>query len=215
MENNEVYRDVNYVEIGEKHNSYMVEGFRLNEETGEKGKPVAMALDFGLDKDIQSEHYDVLSNLPIDEYYELILSNMKNENAKEDFHLIMSTINNVDSYSQLVDEFNSIEKRVNERYEGLDYGVIMSSLELGKKSALIWFDKESGGLNLGERYLNEEGTVSSTSRKKSVERDVLGSALGMVGWAITGGAVLGPFGALGGMVAATVYGAATGSLFNV
>lgn len=54
--------------------------------------------------------------------------------------------------------------------------------------------------------------INRTRTRTRTESDVLGGAFGMVGWAVFGGAALGPLGALGGMVAATVYGAVTGSI---
>lgn len=210
------YKNIDYVEIGVQHNLYMEKGFYEADKIGKVGKDVQMKLDFGLNKEIQSQHYDVLDELSISEKYELVLNNMKDENAKKDLLLIRDIIYTSENYSDLVEKFNVIEKNIKSNYSGLDYGVLMSSIEIGKHSALLWFNNELGGLNKGESYLkmSKYGT-SRLARSKSVDSDVLGGALGMVGWAITGGAVFGPFGALGGMLAATVYGAVTGSLFSV
>lgn len=209
------YKNIDYVEIGVRHNIYMENAFYEAEKMGKTGKDIQMKLDFGMDKEVQSKHYDVLHSLSLDEKYKLVLSNMKDENAKKDLLSIRDIIYNSRNYSDLVEKFNAIEKKVKGNYSGLDYGVLMSSIEVGKHSALLWFDKESGGLNKGEAYLKmSKYRSSSSSSRSAVDSDVLGGALGMVGWAITGGAVLGPFGALGGMAAATVYGAVTGSIFT-
>jgi hypothetical protein len=107
-----------------------------------------------------------------------------------------------------------------EKYEGLDYAVLMNYIEMSKASAHLWFSESIGGSGKGEGYMQLYNTGMSNQRssqqtdRTTTEDDVLGGALGMVGWALTGGAALGPFGALGGLVAGTVYGAVTGSLFS-
>ncbi|WP_372473377.1 hypothetical protein AB4865_11150 [Capnocytophaga sp. ARDL2] len=57
-----------------------------------------------------------------------------------------------------------------------------------------------------------KGGPKINKTRTRTESDVLGGAFGMVGWAVFGGVALGPLGALAGMVAATVYGAVTGSI---
>lgn len=81
----------------------------------------------------------------------------------------------------------------------------MKRIELGEIKDFNWI-KEGAKMALNSNLI--------CLTKKEFEKDVLGASTSMIGWALTGGSSFGPWGALGGFIAGTVFGAVSGSLIS-
>lgn len=206
---------IDYEEIGRRHNTFMIQAFEIHHNTGKKGKALQSELDFDIEDNVQSSLYDSIHSGSIDSKNNLILSNISSD-ARKVYLRLRDVLYSAENYNELTNQFDSIKATLS-RFQGLDYGILMNYVEVGKASAYLWFPVSEGGSGLGDEYLENSdlGRLKAAKPPRTaVENDVLGGAHGMVGWALTGGATFGPWGALGGFIAGTVIGAVQGSLFS-
>ncbi|MCC5923894.1 MAG: hypothetical protein JJT77_08915 [Crocinitomicaceae bacterium] len=210
------WEDVDYETIGVQHNEFMIKAYDIHKSTGRLGQAILGELNFDLDLPLQKAIYQDFHSKSIEEHTEYVLNNL-GKDAKIVYSALRETLYSSDDYISLVRDFDSIKHTLT-RFKGLDYGVLLSFIEVGKASAYLWFPTSEAGSGLGDEYLlNTEisqNRASNDPPRTTVEKDVLGASTSMVGWALTGGASFGPWGALGGFIAGTVFGAVSGSLIG-
>lgn len=199
-----------FEKIGVDHNTLMqkfVEDYCQNPISK---KTTFLSLNYNnADKDSLGIIFEKIQSLSNEEKHNIILENLETEYAKKTLNDLRNILLTSTNYSDLTDKLFLKSNEIRLNTKGLDYNVLMTYIYISKYSAHLWFPTNEGGLGLTDCYTN---SFNSQTARTRTESDVLGGAFGMVGWAITGGSALGPFGALGGMLAATVYGAVTGSI---
>ena len=213
------FENLDYKEIGNQHNLKMMEAFKISDENQKMSeKEVALNINFGdIDKDFADNYFDEIKSTTNEEKHEEILNVLSNQAAKDELSYLRNILYTSEDYEDLCSKIDRKEINIKSNFKGLDYGVLMTYCEITKHSAYLWFESEVGGSGEGSRYLKRfsdrsKAEPQQAQQRTKVESDVLGGAEAMVSWALTGGAVFGPFGVLGGLAAATILGATFGSI---
>jgi hypothetical protein len=181
-------------------------------------KDAYLELDFGIKKDFQSEYFDNIQALRIEEKILRLRSQLSSDLSKSVFENIGFIVNTIDNYENLVKEINSIIEIIKTNLKKDDYGILMAYSEVVKASAYIWFPESMGGQELGKCYYTKlypgENQYPSFARTKA-QSDGIGAGFGMVGWALSVGIWGGPvtlLPLLGTFVFSAVYSAVTSSV---
>ncbi len=206
-------KDFNF--IGEKHNELML-SFLNNYCTNPVSKResfISLNYDFS-DSKVLGEVFDLIQSKSNEEMHEFVLNNLSDKKSRDIFNSLRNILLTTPDYNTLVLDLSKKEKEIELINNPLDYNVLMTYSYIAKNSAKIWFPEIEGGMGITDCYsqdvLSKGGSKINKTRTRT-ESDVLGGAFGMVGWALAGGSA-GPFGVVGGLIAATVYGAVTGSI---
>mgnify|MGYP001436908209 CR=1 FL=1 len=198
------------VEFGKLHNEFLLEAIKASKSKSSlSNKQAFMSVSIpNVSPEMQSKVYEEISNIRTSQMKDTIFSHLNTALAKTYFEEIDNALDSATNYSELENNINTIQVKIDKDLKGTDWDVIMVYAETIKASSQVWYSPEMGGKGIGFSY-KLAGKSNSLAKQAEVadwvKKDGRGAGYGMVAWSFS--AFFGPVGAAG-----FLYGAVSGAV---